>query len=103
MIREKSLLRKQICVAINLNDYETARSIMTSICKNEIFTRRNWSNEETEYLMNHVKSIGYEKAIKRVAEKLGRTQLSAKKKHANEIKRMKGKRPSTQQCEKSQS
>ena len=91
MIREKSLLRKQICVAINLNEYERARSIMTSICNDEIFTRRNWSNEETEYLMNHIQAIGYKEAIKRVAEKLNRTQLAVKKKHANEIKRMKKK------------
>ena len=87
MIREKSLLRKQICVAINLNEYERARSIMTSICNDEIFTRRNWSNEETEYLMHHVEAIGYKEAIKRVAEKLGRTQLSAKKKYHSEIKK----------------
>jgi len=92
LIREKSILRKRICVAINLNDYERARNMMSTICKDEIFTRRNWSNEETEYLMQHVKAIGYDKAIKRVAEKLGRTQLSAKKKYANEIKRMKGKK-----------
>ena len=91
MIREKSLIRKQICVAINLNEYERARNMMSIICKNEIFTRRNWSNEETEYLMNHVKAIGYDEAIKRVAEKLNRTQLSAKKKYHNEIKKMKEK------------
>ena len=91
MIREKSLLRKQICVAINLNDYERARNIMSTICKDEIFTRRNWSNEETEYLMQHVKAIGYDKAIKKVAKKLGRTQLSVKKKYYNEIKKMKEK------------
>ena len=88
MIREKSILRKQICVAINLNDYETARNMMSTICKDEIFTRRNWSNEETEYLMQHVEAIGYKEAIKRVAEKLGRTQLSAKKKYHSEIKKM---------------
>jgi len=88
LIREKSLIRKQICVAINQNDYETARSMMTSICNDEIFTRRNWSNEETEYLMQHVASLGYDEAIKRVAEKLGRTQLSAKKKYHSEIKKM---------------
>ena len=87
MIREKSILRKQICVAINLNDYETARNMMSTICKDEIFTRRNWSNEETEYLMQHVEAIGYKEAIKRVAEKLGRTQLSAKKKYHSEIKK----------------
>ena len=75
---------------------------MSTICKNEIFTRRNWSNEETEYLMNHIQAIGYKEAIKRVAKKLGRTQLSVKKKYYNEIKKMKGKRPSTQACEKSQ-
>ena len=88
MIREKSILRKQICVAINLNEYERARNMMSTICKDEIFTRRNWSNEETEYLMHHVEAIGYEKAIKIVAEKLGRTQLSAKKKYHSEMKKM---------------
>ena len=77
--------------------------MMSTICKDEIFTRRNWSHEETEYLMQHLSSLGYDEAIKRVAKKLNRTQLSVKKKHANEIKRMKGKRPSTQACEKSQS
>jgi len=91
LIREKSLLRKQICVAINQNDFETARNIMSTICNDEIFTRRNWSNEETEYLMNHIQAIGYKEAIKIVAKKLNRTQLAVKKKYANEIKRMKKK------------
>ena len=91
MIREKSLIRKQICVAINLNEYERARNMMSTICNDEIFTRRNWSNEETEYLMNHIQAIGYKEVIKRVAEKLNRTQLAVKKKYANEIKRMKEK------------
>ena len=87
MIREKSLIRKQICLAANQDDYKTARILMSSICKDEIFTRRNWSNEDTEYLMQHVKAIGYDEAIKRVAKKLNRTQLSVKKKHASEIRK----------------
>ena len=61
--------------------------MMSTICKDEIFTRRNWSNDETEYLMHHVEAIGYKEAIKRVAEKLNRTVLSAKKKYHSEIKK----------------
>ena len=91
MIREKSLIRKQICLAANQDDYKTARILMSSICNDEVFSRRNWNDNETEYLMNHVEAIGYEKAIKRVAKKLNRTQLSAKKKYANEIRKLKGK------------
>ena len=92
MIREKSLIRKQICLAANQDDYETARNMMSTICTDEVFTRRNWSNEETEYLMQHVKAIGYDEAIKRVAKKLNRTQLSVKKKYASEIRKLKEKR-----------
>jgi len=91
LIREKSLIRKQICVAINQNDFNTAQILMSSICKDEIFTRRNWSNEDTEYLMQHVKAIGYDEAIKRVAKKLKKTQLSVEKKYAREIKKVKEK------------
>ena len=89
MIKEKSLLRKQICLAANQDDYKTARILMSSICKDEVFSRRNWNDNETEYLMNHIQAIGYDKAIKRVAKKLNRTQLNVKKKHANEIKKNK--------------
>jgi len=103
LIKEKTILRKQVCLAISDNDFETARNIMSTLCNDEVFTRRNWNDNETEYLMQHVEAMGYDEAIKRVAKKLNRTQLSVKKKHANEIKRMKGKRPSTQACEKSQS
>ena len=85
-------MRKQICLAINKNDYETARNMMSTICNDEVFTRRNWSNEETEYLMQHVASLGYDEAIKRVGKKLNRTQLSVKKKYANEMRKLKGKR-----------
>ena len=91
MIREKSLIRKRICLAANRNDYETAQILMSSICKDEVFSRRNWNDNETEYLMQHVEILGYDEAIKRVGKKLNRTQLSVKKKYANEIKRMKGK------------
>ena len=68
---------------------------MSSICNDEVFTRRNWNDNETEYLMNHIQAIGYDEAIKRVAKKLNRTQLSVKKKYDREIKKMKEKRPST--------
>ena len=95
MIREKSLIRKQICLAANQDDYKTARILMSSICTDEVFTRRNWSNEETEYLMQHVKAIGYDEAIKRVAKKLNRTQLNVKKKYANEMRKLNKNRPST--------
>ena len=90
MIREKSLIRKQICLAINKNDFETARNMMSTICAEEVFRRRNWSEDDTEYLMQHVSSLGYDEAIKRVAKKLKRTQLSAKKKYASEIRKLKG-------------
>jgi len=95
LIREKSLLRKQICVAINQNDYEAARNMMSTICKDEVFTRRNWSEDDTEYLMQHVASLGYDEAIKRVGKKLNRNQLSVKKKYAREMRKLKEKRPPT--------
>ena len=95
MIREKSLIRKQICLAANQDDYKTARILMSSICNDEIFTRRNWNDNDTEYLMNHIQAIGYDEAIKRVAKKLGRTQLSVKKKYANEMRKLNKNRPST--------
>jgi len=95
LIREKSLIRKQICLAANQEDYETARVLMSSICTDEVFTRRNWNDNETEYLMQHVASLGYDEAIKRVAKKLNRTQLSVKKKHANEMRKLNKNRPST--------
>ena len=88
MIREKSLLRKQICVAINQNDYETARNIMNTICKNEQFTRRKWLKDEAEFLMHHVEALGFEKACKVVAKKFNRTVLGTKKKYRNEIKKL---------------
>ena len=91
MIKEKTILRKQVCLAISDNDFETARNIMSTLCNDEVFTRRNWNDNETEYLMNHVEAIGYEKAIKRVAKKLDRTRLSASKKYHSEIKRLKEK------------
>ena len=95
MIKEKTILRKQVCLAISDNDFETARNIMSTLCNDEIFTRRNWSNEETEYLMQHVEAIGYDEAIKRVAKKLKRTQLAVKKKYASEMRKLNKNRPST--------
>jgi len=91
LIREKSLIRKQICVAINQNDFNTAQILMSSICTDEVFRRRNWSEDDTEYLMQHVASLGCDEAIKRVAKKLNITQLSVEKKYAREIKKMKEK------------
>lgn len=89
MIREKSILRKEICSALNLDDYETARSIMMSICKDEDFARRkNWTHGETEFLMHHVESLGLEKACKVVAKKINRTVLGVKKKYHSEIRKL---------------
>lgn len=91
MLREKSLIRKQICLAANQDDFNTAQILMSSICNDEVFTRRNWTIDETEYLMQHVASLGYDEAIKRVSKKLDRTRLSASKKYHSEIKRLKEK------------
>lgn len=92
MIREKSIARKQICLAISENDFETARSIMASICKDETFTRgKKWTNEETEFLMHHVQAVGLDEACKVVGKKLNRTSLAVNKKYHSEIRKLKGK------------
>lgn len=89
MIREKSILRKRICSAINEEDFETAHQIMSVICKDEQFTRRKWLADETEYLMHHVDALGLEKACKVVGKKLNRARLSVSKKYHSELKRLK--------------
>ena len=87
MIREKSLLRKQICVAINLNDYETARKLMDTLCEDNKPLRKRWYDEDVEYLMRHVEEHGYQKAIRIVAEKLGRKKLNVKGKYDREMRK----------------
>ena len=87
MIREKSLLRKQICVAINLNDYETARKLMDTLCEDNKPLRKRWYDEDVKYLMRHVEEHGYQKAIRIVAEKLGRKKLNVKEKYDREMRK----------------
>jgi len=87
LIREKSLLRKQICVAINLNDYETARKLMDTLCEDNKPLRKRWYDEDTEYLMQHVEELGCKKAIKVVAKKLDRTILNVKEKYDREMRK----------------
>lgn len=88
MIKEKSILRKQICLALSENDFETARNIMSKICADQVFVKQSkWSKDEAEFLMHHVSALGVEKGCKAVAKKLDRTLLSVKKKYAFEMKK----------------
>ena len=87
MIREKTIARKQICLAISENDFETARILMSDICTDETFRRKSWSDDETEFLMNHVEALGLDEACKVVGKKLDRTTLSANKKYHSEMRK----------------
>lgn len=92
MIREKEFLRKQVYVALNQEDFETARSIMSKICADQEFPRQNrWTEDEVEFLMHHVSALGVERGCKVVAKKLDRTVLGVRKKYGNELKKAKQK------------
>ena len=83
MTREdKKRLRLQICKAINSNEIEKAKQMMSALCP-EIHNPRSkrWSSEEKEFLNFHIETLGNAVACKVVAKKLNRT-LSAVRKMA---------------------
>ena len=76
----KTLIRKQICFALNQDNIEVARSLMSKLCKKSS-GNRNWTNEEKEFLIHHVNALGFEEGCKKVASKLDRAITSVKKQY----------------------
>lgn len=82
MIREKSLIRKQITEAIDREDFATAQHYMQSICKDEKQkSQRRWTKDEEEYLLLHVESVGLNEACRIVAKKLERSREAVRAKY----------------------
>ena len=83
---DKTLIRKQICFALNQDNIEVARLLMSKLCKKSS-GNRNWTNDEKEFLIHHVNALGFEEGCKKVASKLDRAITSVKKQYSIEMKK----------------